>query len=221
VSQPNRPPAERRQPRGVGPGAAERGGHPAGAEGRGGSGGRESGERTSGEGTSGDRESGRGAGAAAQLDAEARLRIGEAAAEAGVSTRTLRYYQELGLLTPAGTTAGGARRYSHTDVARIHRIRHLRDLVGLDLNEVSRVLAAEDRLAAIRREWLEGQTSARQRELVRESIAINAEVQEMARRKLAGLKDFTAGLEDLAARYRHKLDELEAADGGEQVLTGS
>lgn len=91
-------------------------------------------------------------------DTAPHLRIGEAAGLAGVSTRTLRYYQELGLLTPSGKTAGGARRYSEADVARIQRIRHLQDLVGLDLNEIRTVLTAEDRLAAIRREWFEDQT---------------------------------------------------------------
>jgi hypothetical protein len=40
------------------------------------------------------------------------LRIGEAAARVGVSSRTLRYYEELGLLTPSGRTPGGARRYT-------------------------------------------------------------------------------------------------------------
>ena len=138
----------------------------------------------------------------------AHLRIGEAAALAGVSARTLRYYQELDLLTPSGTTVGGARRYSDGDVARVQRIRHLRDLVGLDLNEVGRVLAAEDRLAAIREEWFEDQTPGHQVELLRESMAINAEVQEIVRTKMASMRDFLAGLQEKAELYRRKLEEL-------------
>jgi DNA-binding transcriptional MerR regulator len=135
-----------------------------------------------------------------------RLRIGEAATLADVSPRTLRYYQELGLLTPAGVTVGGARRYSDADVARIARIRHLRDFVGLDLNEVGRVLAAEDRLAAIKREWLEGE----QVELLHEALAINAEVQQIVKTKMAGMRDFLAGLGERADLYRSKLEELSA-----------
>jgi len=144
-------------------------------------------------------------------DGEPRLRIGEAASRAGVSTRTLRYYQELGLLTPAGTTSGGARRYSEADVARVNRIRHLRDLVGLDLNDIGRVLAAEDRLAAIRKEWWEGQTSRRQAELLDECVVINAEVQEIVRARMAGLREFMTGLQDRAELYRRKRAELEHA----------
>jgi DNA-binding transcriptional MerR regulator len=144
-------------------------------------------------------------------DAEPRLRIGEAAVLAGVSARTLRYYQEIGLLTPAGTTVGGARRYSEADVARVGRIRHLRDLVGLDLNEVGRVLAAEDRLAAIRREWFEDQGTRRQVALLEEAGQINTEVQEIVRAKMRGLEEFLAGLEERSANYRRKLREIEGA----------
>ena len=54
---------------------------------------------------------------------EADVRIGEAAALVGVSTRTLRYYQELGMLRPSARSAGGARRYSEADIARLQRIR--------------------------------------------------------------------------------------------------
>jgi MerR family transcriptional regulator, repressor of the yfmOP operon len=140
------------------------------------------------------------------------LRIGEAADHAGVSTRTLRYYQELGLLTPSGTTAGGARRYSDADVARIHRIRHLQDLVGFDLNEIRTVLNAEDRLAAIRREWFEGQSRHRQAELLQECMLINADLQAAVRTKVAGLQDFLGGLEERAAHYRRRADEI-AAEG--------
>ncbi len=142
-------------------------------------------------------------------DTTPRMRIGEAADRAGVSTRTLRYYQELGLLTPSGTTAGGARRYSEADVARILRIRHLRELVGLDLNEIGTVLTAEDRLAAIRREWFDAQTPRSQAELLRECMAINAEVQRTVRAKLRGLQEFLAGLEERAALYRERLANVD------------
>lgn len=143
--------------------------------------------------------------------AEPRLRIGEAAVLAGVSARTLRYYQEIGLLTPAGTTVGGARRYSEADVARVGRIRHLRDLVGLDLNEVGRVLAAEDRLAAIKREWFEDLSTRRQVALLEEAVAINAEVQDIVRAKMRGLTEFLAGLEERSVHYRRKLREIDGA----------
>ena len=146
-------------------------------------------------------------------DTAPHLRIGEAASRAGVSTRTLRYYQELGLLTPAGRTSGGARRYSDADVVRVERIRHLRDLVGFDLNEVGTVLAAEDRLAAIRREWFEEQTPGRRQHLIEECIGINQQLQEAVRSKMGSLVDFLAGLEERAEASRGRLAELRSETG--------
>ena len=78
------------------------------------------------------------------------LRIGEAAARAAVSVRTLRYYEELGLLTPSARSPGGARRYAEEDLARLARIRELKDLLGFNLDEVRTVLTAEDRLGDLR-----------------------------------------------------------------------
>ena len=144
-----------------------------------------------------------------EADHRPRHRIGEVAELAGVSTRTLRYYQELGLLTPSGTTAGGARRYSDADVARLQRIRHLRDLVGFNLTEIGVVVTAEDRLAEIRREWWAGLSPARRRELLNEALAINADLQRAVRTKMAGLEEFLAGLEERAATIDRRLAEDE------------
>ncbi|MGH9116231.1 MAG: MerR family transcriptional regulator, partial [Acidimicrobiales bacterium] len=70
-----------------------------------------------------------------QAGAAALLSIGRAAARLGVSERTLRYYEEIGLLSPAGHTPGRIRRYSEADMARVERIRELRDLMGFNLDE--------------------------------------------------------------------------------------
>jgi len=150
-------------------------------------------------------------------DSTAQLRIGEAAAQAGMSTRTLRYYQELGLLTPSATTAGGARRYSDADVARLHRIRHLRELVGFNLTEIGAVLTAEDRLAEIRREWLAGLPVERQHELLIEALALNGNLQDAVRTKMAGLEEFLAGLEERASAIGRRIAEVDGAP----LLTGA
>src|SRR5579859_2811831 len=68
------------------------------------------------------------------------LGIGAAAARSGVSERALRYYQQLGLITPSGRTPGGLRRYSQDDLARVARIRQLQTLLGLNLDEIAIVL---------------------------------------------------------------------------------
>lgn len=76
--------------------------------------------------------------------------IGVAAARLGVSTRALRYYEQVGLVTPTGRTEGGNRRYSDADLARVARIRELQDLLGADLETIRSILAGEDRAAELR-----------------------------------------------------------------------
>ena len=98
------------------------------------------------------------------MDAEPSLslfRIGEAAERAGVSPRTLRWYEEIGLLSPSGHTTGGARRYSEEDLTRIEHIRELQSLLGLDLGEIRDILWGEDALAGLRREYHAGAEAAR------------------------------------------------------------
>nr|WP_260152347.1 MerR family transcriptional regulator [Hoyosella altamirensis] len=65
--------------------------------------------------------------------------IGEVSRRSGVSTRMLRHYESLGLVTPTGRTSGGYREYSSDDIQRIFHVESLRSL-GLSLRDVQRVL---------------------------------------------------------------------------------
>ncbi|MFD7063355.1 MerR family transcriptional regulator [Streptomyces sp. NPDC059906] len=69
-------------------------------------------------------------------------RIGELARETGLSIRTLRYYDRLGLLTPSARTEGGHRCYDADDVRRLHRVLALRSF-GLPLAQIRALLDAE------------------------------------------------------------------------------
>jgi DNA-binding transcriptional MerR regulator len=139
---------------------------------------------------------------------QAHLRIGEAAELAGVSCRTLRYYQEIGLLSPAGTSPGGARRYSNVDIARVQRIRHLQELLGFNLTEIRTVLATEDRFASIRQEYAESDDAGRQAQLLVEALALSEDLQGHVRTKLGRLTDFLRELEEGADRARTALAKL-------------
>ena len=69
------------------------------------------------------------------------LRIGELAARAGVSTRTVDFYTGLGLLTPTRRSGGNFRLYQPADVQRIAAVRHL-EAQGIRLEDIAHVLAA-------------------------------------------------------------------------------
>lgn len=68
------------------------------------------------------------------------MRIGKLAKLSGKTARTLHFYEELGLLRPAGRTPGGFRLYDDTSVLRIRWIERLQDL-GFSLQEIQDFLA--------------------------------------------------------------------------------
>jgi len=127
-------------------------------------------------------------------------RIGEVAARAGVTTRTVRYYQEFGLLVPSGRSPGGTRRYSGGDVARLHRILELRNVMGLDLERIRVILQAEDRLAELRAEAQREISRERRRQIVAEAISLNGQMRGQVQDKLAVLQTFLGELDNAAAR---------------------
>src|ERR1039457_4598828 len=94
----------------------------------------------------------------------------------GLTTRTLRYWEELGLISPSSYRGRGERLYSQTDMARVTRIRDLQELLGFSLAEVRVVLDTEDIdvLDRVRSEyrWGEGDPDHR-RQLLDDAIEAN------------------------------------------------
>lgn len=133
---------------------------------------------------------------------ETMLGIGAAAAHTGVSERALRYYQQLGLITPSGCTPGGLRRYSQADLARVERIRQLQTLLGLNLDEIAVVLRNEDRLAEIRLAYHESTGDADRRELLLESLTLQQDLRATVEAKRAAIEGFLADLDARIAKTR-------------------
>jgi MerR family transcriptional regulator, repressor of the yfmOP operon len=75
--------------------------------------------------------------------------IKEVAARTGFTKRTLRYYEEIGLITPAGRSEGNYRLYSEADVARLQRIKRLKDVLGIPLSSIKRLAEVEETLDAL------------------------------------------------------------------------
>jgi DNA-binding transcriptional MerR regulator len=121
------------------------------------------------------------------------LRIGELARRAGTTPRTIRYYEEFGLLPGAPERdAGQHRLYGEGDIERVLELLRLKDLLGLSLDELRGVIEAEDARGALRAEWHEGDPSPQRRR----------EILEQAQGHIAGQLA-------LLRRRREKLDGLE------------
>jgi DNA-binding transcriptional MerR regulator len=98
------------------------------------------------------------------------MRIGEVAEQTGLTPRTIRYYEEIGLLGAGSESEprqqGKHRCYTSADVERIAEIVRLRDLLGLSLDQLSQLVEAETARAEIRREIKAIDDPERKRELI-------------------------------------------------------
>ncbi|MCD7440849.1 MerR family transcriptional regulator [Streptomyces lincolnensis] len=75
------------------------------------------------------------------------MQIGEVAARTELSLRTIRHYEDTGLVVPSARSQGGFRLYTEADVARLMVIRRMKPL-GFTLDEMRALLEATDRLDA-------------------------------------------------------------------------
>jgi MerR family copper efflux transcriptional regulator len=71
------------------------------------------------------------------------MRIGELAEQAGISTKAIRYYEQVGILTPPARTASGYRSYDETALGRLGFVRAAQ-AVGLTLGEIRQIVAFRD-----------------------------------------------------------------------------
>jgi MerR family transcriptional regulator, repressor of the yfmOP operon len=135
------------------------------------------------------------------------LRIGDVARLAGTTPRTIRYYEEIGLLpAPSGREPGAHRTYAESDVERLTELLRLKDLLGVSLEELKQLIEAEEARAALRREWDAGvEDPVRRREILDEALEHIGRQLELVRRR----RDEIAGLEsELLGRRRRVRDRL-------------
>jgi MerR family transcriptional regulator, repressor of the yfmOP operon len=135
----------------------------------------------------------------------AALRIGEAARQAGTTVRTIRYYEEIGLLPGAGTRVSGAHRlYTEQDVERLRGVLRLKELLGLSLEELKHLVEGEELRAVRREEFHGGASAARRREIAAEGLPLVDYQLELVARRQAELDELRA---ELSAR-RERLREI-------------
>jgi DNA-binding transcriptional MerR regulator len=140
------------------------------------------------------------------------LRIQEAAVEVGLTPRSVRYYEELGLLRPAARSIGDYRLYDDTDLERLRFIKGLRDDAGFSLAEIAQLL--EDEAARERgHEAYHATTDPAERmQILRDRLARYDHQIEMLRTKIDRLQAMVDETIARRARTSAKIDaEREAA----------
>jgi MerR family transcriptional regulator, copper efflux regulator len=124
------------------------------------------------------------------------VQIGEVADAVGLSLRTLRYYEQMGLLEPEQRSDGGFRLYSETQIDRLRLIKRMKPL-GFQIDQMRDLLRARDTL---RDPGAAGGDREIAQATLREYAASSVERVLELRAKLAYAEEFCTQLADEAAR---------------------
>jgi MerR family transcriptional regulator, repressor of the yfmOP operon len=142
------------------------------------------------------------------------LRIGEVAERVGVTTRTIRYYEELGLLGGGDVRSKGAhRQYGEGDVARLRELIRLRDLLGLSLDELVALTDAEEARAALRDQWHGDPTDDERAAIIERATELAGQQLELVNARRQRLEDFARELEQKLTTLEERRRELGASTG--------
>ena len=139
------------------------------------------------------------------------LRIGEVARLVGTTPRTIRYYEEIGLLPVEERETGRHRLYTEADVERLRELLRLKDLLGVSLEELKALVEAEDARAALRDEWRKGGKETRPRAILDEAIGHIGRQLELVRSRRVQLEGLEAELAGRRRELRERLRGLDSA----------
>ena len=148
------------------------------------------------------------------------LRIQEVADVVGLTARSIRYYEEIGLLKPAARSEGAYRLYDADDVARLQFIKGLRDDAGFSLAEIGQLLEDETARATNRTRFRASRSAAERRAVLHDGIArIDRQVATL-RGKIARLESMIQAAEDRRRHLESHLLEIETGGDVRPHQTG-
>ena len=144
-------------------------------------------------------------------DARPLLRIQEVAAALGLTTRAIRYYEEVGLLEPAARSEGAYRLFDEDDVERLRFIKGLRDDAGFSLAEIGRLLEDEAARTRNRARFRTSRDAAERRAIVDDAL-------DRVRRQIESLQEkqerLAAMITEAEGRRDHLLAHIAELDAG-------
>jgi DNA-binding transcriptional MerR regulator len=140
------------------------------------------------------------------------LRIQEVAAETGLTPRSIRYYEEIGLLAPAARSEGAYRLYDTDDLERLRFIAGLRNDAGFSLAEIGQLLVDEQARLRNRVRFRAGDV-AEQRAAINDALGrIDRQIETLERKRAR----LDAMLADARARRAHNQSHLDDLERGRE-----
>ena len=151
---------------------------------------------------------------------EAYLQIGEVAERTGVTQRTLRFYEEKGLLKPPSRMDGGFRLYSEEDVKRVKHIRRLQDLLGTSLADIKEMVDAEEVLRELKAQYRPEAAVAEKKRQLQKAIEVTQAQYLIVKQKTEQMEEMRTQLKERLKTFDRWMQELERADEKAAVAPG-
>ncbi len=139
------------------------------------------------------------------------MKIEEVARACGLTKRTVRYYEEIGLIPPPERSEGGIRLYTQAHIDRLNKMLNAREVLGFSLQELQQHLAMRDELEAYRKSPPPPGAEAEVRTKLTEVDRLIAEHLALTERKMEGIRELQAELRGIRERIRKRLVQLEDA----------
>jgi DNA-binding transcriptional MerR regulator len=140
---------------------------------------------------------------------EAYLQIGEVAERTAVTQRTLRFYEEKGLLRPPTRMDGGFRLYSEDDVRRVEHIRRLQDLLGITLADIKEMVDAEEVLRELKAQYRPESDVDEKKVQLRKAIEVVSRQLDIVSQKAEQMSEMKSQLEERLQTFDRWMKELE------------
>lgn len=138
------------------------------------------------------------------------MQIGEVAERTGLTQRTLRYYESIGLLAPATRMEGGFRLYTEEDIRRLEQIVQLKRLLGFTLAEIRQIVDADETLRQIKQENKASPDPIERRPRLERAATILEDQLALVRSRIAAMHDLEATYERRLERTRERLANLDS-----------
>lgn len=139
------------------------------------------------------------------------LQIDEVASRTGLTKRTIRYYEEIGLLHPPTRTEGGYRLFTEEDVQRLDRIKRLRELMNFSLAEIKLHVEADELRKQLQLQVKHAVDDASRLEKLYRLADVTA-------RQVSRIEEKIGQLSELRAEYQGRLDRVRTRLAEAQAL---
>ena len=132
------------------------------------------------------------------------IQIGQVAERTGLTQRTLRFYEEKGLLKSSTRMEGGFRLYSEEDIQRIEHIIQLKKNLGFSLADIKEMIEAEEAISALRAQYKE-LSKEQKLESLEKAVEVIENQMVLTEKKIEQLNDMRSFWQQKLDKYNQRL----------------